>query len=749
MSKKKKRRKKRAKSRPQAAKPEQRRSLDPGKELKEKGSERRPSLKLWLALTASVIVIGAGLVYLMIFRGRTPVKRDPRANILLITLDTTRADRLGCYGYSRAKTPNLDRLAHTGVMFENVYCQVPLTLPSHCSILTGTYPTRHNVHNNGTYVLGPDNRTLAEVLKEKGFQTVAFVASFSVDSRFGIAQGFDVYDDNFQVGLPFKPLNSERKADQVAAVFSAWLEKREAQPFFAWVHFFDPHLPYQPPSPYKEEFADDPYDGEIAYMDFCLGQVIEKVREKNLLERTLVILAGDHGEAFGEKVETGHGLFLYDGTMRVPLIFYAESQLPQGKVVRARVRLIDIMATVLDMLGLQVPDQSQGTSLVPYIEGRKSSDLESYIETFYPRENYGWSELLGLVWGDWKFIRAPRPELYNLLSDPDESQNLYPSEGQIAADLNNRLESLVKESGGLSGIAASKSRLTAEEEERLRSLGYTSFAGGAKSDYPDPKDKLDLLRLIQRAEAYEFQGKYEEALPIYEQLLSLIPDAPSSYVNLALTQARLKRFEETIQTLQKGLTKIPRSEILLARLGHTYLVTGRIQDAFDTMARVLEINSENVDALTVLAGVLDTQGKRGEARAYYERAMALEPENKYLRVSYAFNLTSSGLVDQAIEVYKKLTQDYPDDALLFQYLGIAYGITGEYSKAIESLKQAIDINPTPTAYLNLAVAYERTGETSEAIRYLKLYLENPQGESQQSVRAAKAELARLEKSIQK
>jgi len=749
MSRKKKSRKKRARPLPAAARSEQRSSLDRGKELTEKGLERRLSLKLWLGLTAAAVVISAGLVYLMIFRGRNPVKREPGQNILLITLDTTRADRLGCYGYAKARTPNLDQLAKSGVRFENVYCQVPLTLPSHCSILTGTYPARHNVRNNGTYVLGPDSLTLAEVLKEKGFQTAAFVASFSVDSRFGLAQGFDVYDDSFQAGLPFKTMNSERKADQVAAVFSAWLDKREAKPFFAWVHFFDPHLPYQPLPPFKEQFRDDPYDGEVACMDFYIGKVMQKLREKNLLGRTLVILAGDHGEAFGEKVETGHGVFLYEGTMRVPLIFYSENQLPQGKVVRARVRLIDIMATVLDMLGLQAPDKSQGISLVPYIEGRKRSDLESYIETFYPRENYGWSQLVGLVWADWKFIQAPRPELYNLASDPNETRNLYSSKGKVAADLNNRLESLLKESAGLSGAAASRSRLTAEEEERLRSLGYMSFAGSAKSDYPDPKEKLDLLRLMQQAEAYEFEGRYEEAFPIYQKLLDLIPDAASSYVNLALCQARLKRFEETIQTLQKGLARIPRSEILLSRLGHTYLVTGRLQNALETMARGLEVSPENVDALTVSAGVLETLGKTEESRSYYERAMAVEPENKYLRVSYAFNLASSGEMDQAIEVYKKLIQDYPDDASLFQHLGIAYGIKGDYAKAIDSLKQATYILPTPTAYFNLAVAYERAGEVSEAIRYLRLYLENPKGESEQRIRVAQSELARLEKSLQK
>ncbi len=740
MSKKKHRRKKRPQPSP-AAPPEKRPVADARKETKRAESEKSRSARLRIILASAAVVIGAGLLYLVFFTGRISVKREPQANVLLITLDTTRADRLGCYGYRRAKTPNLDSLAGNGVRFENVYCPVPLTLPSHCSILTGTYPFRHRVHNNGSYELGPDALTLAEAMKDRGMTTAAFVSSFSVDSRFGVGQGFDLYDDTFQAGLPFKPLNSERKAEAVATAFLTWLEGHPSEPFFSWVHFFDPHLPYQPPSPYREEFAASPYDGEIAYMDAWVGKIIDGLRQKNLLSRTLVVLAGDHGEAFGEKVETGHGVFLYDGTMKVPLIFYAENHLPADRVIRSRVRLVDIMPSILDLLGLPASTSCQGTSLVPYIEGRKKADLESYIETFYPRENFGWSELVGLVAGEWKYIRAPKPELYNLRSDPAEDDNVYASAGKVASEMSARLDELIRQGAG---IGSGKARaLTAAEEERLRSLGYTSYAGG-KSDYPDPKDKLDLLSSIQQAEGYDFEGRYAEAEALYKELVTLVPDSPASYVNLALSQARQKKFDETIQTLKQGIARIPGSEILLARLGHTYLVTGRLQEAINTMAEVLKLNPENVDALTVSAGVLDTLGKKEDARTYYEKAIGIEPENKYLRVSLAFNLASSGRIGEAIEVYKKLTQEYPGDAVLHQYLGIAYGFRGDYAAAVESLKEAIYIRPTPTAYFNLAVAYRQLGEISEAIRYLRMYLENPEGESEQSIRAARSELERLE-----
>jgi arylsulfatase A-like enzyme/tetratricopeptide (TPR) repeat protein len=701
-----------------------------------------------LVIVALVIIGGVCGLWYLASKGKNAVKKDDRLNILLITMDTTRADRLGCYGYTRGKTPNLDSLAQKGVRFENVYCQVPLTLPSHCSIMTGTYPIYHNVHNNGSYVLGPEQLTLAEVLKEKGLKTAAFVASFSVDSRFGLDQGFDVYDDNFQPGVPFKALNSERQAEQVFNVFSPWLEKNAGNQFFCWIHFFDPHLPYHPPSPYLEQFAENPYDGEIAYMDYYIGAVIAKLKEKNILDRTLIVLAGDHGEAFGEKVETGHGVFLYDGTMRVPLIFYAENHLPRGKVVRGRVRLIDIMPTVLDLVNLPNPAPNQGTSLVAYLEGRRNSDLESYIETYYPRENYGWSELVGLVDRHWKFIRAPKPELYNLESDPKEDQNFFGPDQKMAAEMGRSLDDLIKKSAGARG--PNPKVLTAEEEERLRSLGYTSFSGGAaKSTYPDPKDQVGLLKLMQQAEGYEFEKNYAAAEDIYQKLLAQVPDSPAGYVNLALSQARQQKFDQAIQTLIQGTEKIPDSEILLSRLGHTYLVTGRFKEAFEAMADVLRINPRNVDALTVSAGVMETQRNKEEARRFYEKAIAIEPESKYLRMSYALNLASSGKINEGIAVYRQLVEDYPNDAVLYQYLGIAYGVSGDYAKSIESLKQAVYIHPTPTAYYNLAVACKKTGDMAEAVRYLRSYLADPKGESETSIRDAQAELQNLEKAIQK
>jgi arylsulfatase A-like enzyme/Tfp pilus assembly protein PilF len=713
--------------------------------LPKESQSRRPSKKKPLVAVLSILfVLAAAVVVFRLLISPNPVKKDSSLNVLLVTLDTTRADRLGCYGYKKARTPNLDRLAAEGVRFSDVYCQVPLTTPSHCSILTGTYPIYHQVHNNGSYVLRPELVTLAEVLKEHGFGTAAFVGSFTVDSRFGLAQGFDVYDDKFAEGQAFKALNSERKADKVFAAFSGWLNKNQAQPFFCWVHFYDPHLPYDPPAPYNEEFAASPYDGEIAYVDFYLGKTIEALREKNLLAKTLIVVAGDHGEAFGEKIEAGHGIFLYDGTMKVPLILYAQDHLPAGRIVGSRVRLIDIMPTILDMLSIPAGRQVQGTSLLPFAGKGKKTDLSSYLETYFPRENYGWSELVGLVDGDWKYIKAPREELYNLKSDPGETKNVLGREPKVAADMRAELVDLIARDS--SEIESEKRALSAAENEKLRSLGYVGYSTETSSGpLPDPKDMTGELEMNQEAEQLELAGNYSEAAKIYEAILKLRPGAPTSYINLALVQAKMSQFEAAVGVLEQGVSRIPGSEMLMARLAHTYMVMGRLKKALDAWQALLVIDPRYFDALLASGWILDFMGKGEEARAYFERALEVEPENRFLRKYYAMNLGKGGDLKAAISVYERLAQDYPDDYEVFQDLGTAYGYAGDLSRAIDSLKKAISLHPTPSAYFNLAVALRKVGSIEEAVKTLRLYLENPEGESEESIRMARQELSNLER----
>ena len=707
------------------------------------------SVLIW-GIAGTVAALGL-LVYLVVIgpeRRRVRLQGEPSYNVLLITLDTTRADHLGCYGYGPAKTPYLDGLAREGISFARAYCPAPLTLPSHCSIMSGLYPVTHGVRNNG-HNLPPGIKMLAEILKGHGYMTSAFVSSFSVDSRFGIGRGFDVYDDTFQSQLPLKSPNAERRAEETFARFSRWLENNWQSKFFAWVHYFDPHLPYDPPLPYREEFSGRLYDGEIAYMDHYVGAVLEQLKEKGIIEKTIIVVAGDHGEGLGDKVETGHGIFLYEETLRVPLIFYNLKVFPRSQVIESVVRLVDVAPTVLEIIGLK--DEAagmQGQSLTAWLRGKSRKDLNGFVETFYPRENFGWSALVGLISGHWKFIQAPRRELYDLKNDPGEEINLYGQStdkaGEMAKKLKQELLRLSSGPNAPDGQAAART----EGLEKLRSLGYMNFSPAKPgSVLPDPKEKIGLLRLIQQAQAFELEERYPEAEEVYREILEDIPDSPEAYVNLAIVQARQNKFDLAIDTLSRGIVRIADSEVLLVRLGHTYLVTGKSQEALETMDKVLDLNPKNVDALTVCAGILDATGRKEEARPYYERALAIEPESRHLRMSYAGNLASSGKLREAIKVYETLIGDFPEEQAFYQYTGIAWSYLGEFDRAISHLQQAVAIRPTPVGYFNLAVAYDKSGNFQQAVKYFKLYLENSQGESEVSIRKAKAELENLEKKL--
>ncbi|MBC7364036.1 MAG: sulfatase-like hydrolase/transferase [Candidatus Aminicenantes bacterium] len=719
-------------------------------EQPEPNLKRKARKKVFRLLLVLLLVLVASFLYFKPFGYRLNLKSAADYNILLITLDTTRADHLGCYGYKKARTPNLDRLASEGLRFENVYCPAPLTLPSHTSILTGLEPVKHGVRNNG-YYLPEGLRTVTEYLQNLGYKTAAFVSSYSVDSRFGLDRGFETYDDTFQANMPFKTLNAERKAEDTFSCFASWLENNFKYKFFCWVHYFDPHLPYTPPSPFREEFADNPYDGEIAYMDLYIGRIIDALKEKGVLGRTIIVVAGDHGEGLGEKIEQGHGLYLYEETVRVPLIFWNKTVWPKAQAISTKVRLIDVAPTLLEMVGLSAEASlMQGKSLLPVMTGREKKDREAIIETVYPRENFGWSELVALVSGNWKYIQAPKPELYNLKNDPQERKNIVDYEKEIAETLRSRLEQLLLISGGGTFASGASQRARNEDLERLRSLGYVSFApaqpGTAVID-PKSPEAVELLVMVQKAQMAEYQNDYAEAEKLYQKILEKTPDSPASYISLALAQARLKKMDQALETLKAGLKKLPDNELLLVRLGHTYLVMNRPQEAYETMTRVLEINPKNVDALTACGGLMEAAGQREEATRFYKQALALEPESKFLRMALANNLAAGGHFQEAIEIYKKLIEDFPQDQAFYQYAGIAYSYLGDYSQAIFYLRQAVAIKPTPVGYFNLAVAYEKSGDLKNAIKYFENYLEIAGNDDPRSINQARAELERLKKQV--
>jgi arylsulfatase A-like enzyme len=699
---------------------------------------------------AKLILIGAALSFPAVssMEASGAAKSDDIRHVLLITLDTTRADRLGCYGYKKAVTPNLDSLAGQGIKFLNAYTHVPLTLPSHCSILTGTLPLYHQVHNNGFYTLDEQIPTLAEVFLRAGYKTAAFVASFTVDSRFGLDRGFQIYDDNFKSDEILKNFRSERRAGEVVDAFLPWLNKNSNQGFFAWIHFFDPHLPYDPPSPFKESFPDRKYDGEIANMDSAIGVVIENLRKAGILDNTLIIVVGDHGEALGEHKEIEHGLFLYEASMRVPLLFVCKNKLPTGRAVLAKVGLVDIMPTILKLASLPVPGTVQGISLLPWISGRKDGDRPTYIETYYPRENFGWSEFKGLIDGPWKFIQAPRPELYDLKNDPLEENNLFQKEPSVSRSMVKKLQDVIRMNSR--SAPALKRNMSSADEEKLRSLGYLGgdwSEAPSKQAWPDPKDKIDDYLLFYRGNLMEGEGRFDLALSCYREVLHMNPDVPPYYVSLGFLLMKMGRTTEAIELLENARGRFPASVLVLSRLVSFYLKAERWEDAIASGQALLNLQPNDFDALFLSGSAYAKLGKWEEALGHYGKALKIEPENKTLRQRYSYALAAVGRYDEALESYGRLKREYAGDYSLDLDVGQIYMTTGQIGKAGEVYKNVAQRFPCADTLHAYAMFLGRVGDFPEAVRWLKAYLDITKEKDTVRKKQAMASLAAWEKNI--
>src|SRR3984893_12976920 len=429
---------------------------------------------------------------------QTPTK--PALNVVLITIDTLRADHLGCYGYKQIKTPNIDGLAADGVRFESAFAVVPVTLPSHSSMLTGTYPMLSGMHDFSGNKLSPLQPTLASVLKQAGYQTGAVIGAAVLDSRFGLNQGFDFYYDHFDFSrLDETNLDEmERPGNVVADEALDWLGKNSQKKFFLWMHLYDPHFPYHPPEPYRREYATQPYDGEIAFADEQVGRLLRFLKEKGIYQNTVIVLCGDHGESLGEHGEKTHGFFIYNATMHVPLIIrLSESRLPENAPARTLadpVPLVDLMPTILDAVGLEIPSQVQGRSLLPELRGGRTEPGRSdqagrsrvlYGETFLPRIHFNRWKLRGSENTKYHFIDAPRPELYDLAKDPGEVHNLFSEKKAVAEEMRAKLVTLIHDYSAGKEMAE-KTGLDPALMERLKALGYAGFSGGGGPASNDP-----------------------------------------------------------------------------------------------------------------------------------------------------------------------------------------------------------------------------------------------------------------------
>lgn len=549
----------------------------------------------------------AGLLFLAGCRtGREPsAPTGPRRlNLLLVTIDTLRADRLGCYGYSKVETPNLDRVARNGVLFENAIAQAPLTAPSHASMMTGLYPTVHQVRDTGGFVLSAAHPTIAALLRREGWDTAAFVGSSVLKKRFGFGQGFDVYDDRMGD-------NRERPAGEVVDRAVAWLGTQSGKPFFLWIHVYDPHLPYTPPSPFREKYAGRLYDGEVAYTDQQLGRLFDAVHRKS--PDTLIVVLADHGEAFSEHGEYAHGVFLYDTTLHIPFLI-AGPGVPAGTRVKSQVRTIDLLPTLLELVRVGAPQGIQGVSLAPAFAGKEFPAGASYVETLFPKINMGWAELRAVRTGRWKYISAPKPELYDLAEDPAETRNVIGSHPAEARAFQAKLKILAGNAGN------EKVRTGAGDPKtmvQLQSLGYLSGSSQQVFELTgkgtDPKDRTEVLRLLHFAAYSDPPPPLPRRVAMLRQALTKDPANPALYSSLGEIYREAGLSKDEMQLYRAAAAKRIQSSAVYSRLGSFYLRGGTSNAAIPLLEAALRLNPADFDSAENLAVAYRQTGRTGDS----------------------------------------------------------------------------------------------------------------------------------------
>jgi choline-sulfatase len=690
--------------------------------VKKKNVPRKPLPRkffLLLPLFALVLVV----LFLICFRhGHREAAANPGSNVLLITLDTTRADHMGYAGYVSARTPNLDRLAAEGVRCEAAYSPVPLTLPSHCTMLSGLYPPAHGVRNNGNYFLPEAVLTLAEMLGRRGYHTSAFVSSFILDSRFGLNQGFAVYDDDFAGGAA-KTYQSERNAADVFAAFSAWLAGYDGGKFFSWVHFFDPHAPYDPPEPYRSAFADAPYDGEIAYVDHYVGEIIALLEEKRLLKNTLVVIAGDHGEAFGEHGERGHQVFCYEENLRVPLIFRATGSLPEGMRLGQKTCLVDITPTILDLLQLPVPPTIQGRSLLPAMQKKEMPGRDLYLESFFAREAFHCAPVLGIIRGPFKYLDLPRPELYDLQADPGEGKNLVSARAALAREMKTAGRDLARRLE--IGAMESRRSMSAAEKSALASLGYiTSVTPGKSGEaLSDPKDEIAGWEVFTLG-AEQAAGGQAAAEASLLRAIELIPDYPGSYTVLANVYYKSGRLEKTLDLFAEAMARLPADPTLKSEYATLLIKMNRPDQALAQLQELAQMDLVDKKARihSQMAGIYEARGDYPQAIIHYRQAHESEPENDDYARRLAYLLHRGNRFAEALELYQALERKNPQDIQLVRDMAIVYAQLNDLERARSYFSRALRQSPDANLYFNFALLLARQGATAEAAAMMEKFL---------------------------
>jgi arylsulfatase A-like enzyme/Tfp pilus assembly protein PilF len=651
---------------------------------------------------------------------RGPLAARP-ASVLLITVDTLRADALGTYGNARAATPVMDRLAAAGVRFDFAHAHNVVTLPSHANILSGRHPIEHGVRDNAGFRFPRTAETLATLLKARGYRTGAFVSAFPLASRFGLARGFDVYDDAF-VDRRTRPafLEQERPATETVALARRWLDAAGRTPSFCWVHVYEPHAPYEPPEPFASRFRDDPYAGEVAAADAALAPLLEPILSAGTRGATLVVLTADHGESRGEHGEATHGIFAYEATLRVPLVVYAPGLLAP-RAVASSARHVDILPTVLDALGFSTPAGVSGKSLLAAAGGRTVPSETTYFEALSGSLNRGWAPVFGVIRDGWKYVDLPIPELYDLTADPREDHDLAAREPARLESMRARLAPFRAADGG--------PRPSAEDvdtRERLRSLGYTG-AGGGKARYgpeDDPKRLIALDAILQDVAALHEKGDIPAALARCRELVARRPEMPLSLLYLAQLERETGQLAAAAESLRKALALHPNDATTAALLGSVLTEDGRAREAVALLEPYAGREPADVEVLSVNALALARVGRTADALARLQTAEEADPGNAMVLVHEGTVHLMAHDEGKAGAAFEAALARNPGLARAHASLGAMAADAGRVDEAVDRWKRAIALDPREREKpLALGTLLWRRGRRGEARVYLQLFLD--------------------------
>ncbi|MEM8962309.1 MAG: sulfatase-like hydrolase/transferase [Acidobacteriota bacterium] len=670
---------------------------------------------------------------------------EPPLNVVIVTFDTTRADYLDLYD-GPAPTPNLNELARDSLVFEQAISPVPITLPSHSSLMTGKVPFAHGVRDNGLFELGGTQTTLAEILQAEGYATGAAIGSFPLLSRFGIHQGFEFFDDHITAPvedyygervIPKRELYfDERPAGQVNAALFPWLEDHVDRPFFLWAHYFDPHFPHTPPSPYNQRFAHDLYAGEIAYADEALGALIAKLRDAGVYERTIIVVTADHGEGMGEHNESTHSLLAYNSTLHIPLVIKPPTGVPSNQRIAARVGLVDIFPTVLEWLNIDVPDDIQGQSLVRHLnpEGTPLTDRVIYAETLSPRINHEWGELRALYVDELKYIHGPRPELFDIAADPRELDDLIAERPDDAARLKSNLESYL-DRYAVDGLDASVA-IDDETAQRLMALGYLQPSRATvgqiteelRDDGDPPQDRAVTISMYSHAKQLMFDNNWLDSREVLERLLRLDPDNGHYLDLLALVESRLGRFDralEILESIPRDAVVPPRFKVLEAK-GNLYIAKGDSRAALETLRDSQALQRSAVGQQWI-ADLYRQAGDKVQHERHLRAALEEDPDFVPARLDLAVVLAEAGYTDEARVELERTLEDHP----FFPRGHFNYAVfltnNSEPEAAIEHFRRAVTLDPdyhkARSALVEILVSLDQEDEAIE--HYLALAARAP------------------------